>query len=104
MPLLAAWLGSLFSSTVAWLTLYVSKKIALTLAAIAAIVAITATFIAGINALIAGVSYAAPAELGIAWGWLVPDNFDDCVAALLAAHSARWVYDWNTKVIQMKLL
>jgi len=103
MVTLALWLGALFTSLVSFFAVFITKRIAITLVVIAAIVVVTASFVLAINAAIAAIQYAAPSELVMAWGWLVPDNADDCIAAILAGNVLRWAYDWNVKVIQLKL-
>lgn len=104
MPLLAAWIGSLVTSIASFFAQWLSKRVAMVAAAVVAISAFTITMIASIQALYAGIAYAAPSWLVIGWGWLVPDNADNCMAAYITAITVRWAYDWNTRVIQYKLL
>jgi len=104
MPLLAAWIGNLIVSLVSFFTVILTKRIAIALAVIAAVVTVTATFIGAMEAVIAGVVYVAPTELVMAWGWLVPDNLDNCIVAIITGHVLRWAYDWNVKVLQLKMV
>lgn len=104
MPILAAWIGSLLTSIASFFAVFLTKRVALILAAVTVLVGITATMVGAMQALIAGVSYAAPPMLLTGWGWVVPDNFDDCVVAYISALTLRWGYDWQVRVVQMKLL
>jgi len=104
MPLLAAWFGSLFASTVSFLALYITKRVAIVLVAIAAIIAMTASFIAAIEALLVGIAVATPAEISIAASWFIPSNATTCLSIILSAYLARWVYEWQIKIIQLKLI
>lgn len=103
MPILAAWLGSLFTSLVSFFAVVITKRVAIIAAVLTAVISVTAAFVAAMQGLFTAISYAAPAEINLAWGWLVPDNLDNCIAAVIAGHLLRWAYDWNVKVLQMKL-
>ena len=35
----------------------------------------------------------------MAWGWFMPSNADECLAAYFAAYTARWIYDINQDLI-----
>lgn len=104
MPLLAAFIGTIFSSVASFFATYLSKRVAISLAVIAVLVAVTAAFVTAIQALIAGVMVAAPAEVAIAAGWFLPSNTDECIAAIGSAHALRWAYDWNTRLPLLRAL
>lgn len=104
MPIFAAWVGSLITSIATFFAAFLTKRVAIVLAVIVAAGAFTVTFIAGLNAIIAGIVYAIPPSISLGMSWFIPSNMDDCIAAIMAAHVLRWVYDWNIKVIQWKLV
>ncbi len=103
MPIIAAWIGKLFVSFVAFLAAFMGRQVAVRVAAVSAIVAVTAGFVSVVNGLISSISVALPSELFIAASWVWPSNGTACLGVILSAHAARWVYDWHTKVIQMRL-
>jgi len=103
MPAVVVWLTNLFTSVASFFAVYTTKKIAIVAAVLTAALGLTAGMIVAINALAAGVIMVAPAEITTAAGWLIPDNADECMAAIISAKVLRWVYDWNTRVLQFKL-
>lgn len=106
MPLflwLASFLGSLFTSLVAFFMQYVTKRIAIILAVIAAISSLTIGFFAVIVSLLGMIVMSTPPEIGFAISWFVPSNAYSCISLILTAHTVRWVYEWNVKVIQLRL-
>jgi predicted PurR-regulated permease PerM len=104
MPLLAAFLGGIFTNLVTFFTSYMTKRLAIIAAVVTAFLALTGAFVASVNTAIQGISRAMPAEMGIAASWVVPDNFEACVAAYLATELTAWVYSWNVRIIQYKLI
>lgn len=102
-PWLAAVLGGLFSGLIVFFAKYLSKRLALTAAFIAASIALFSVFFAACFGLLSAISVAAPPEISIAIRFFLPSNTDVCVGAIFAAKTARWVYDWNTRVIQFRL-
>jgi hypothetical protein len=103
MPLLAAWLGNLFASLVAFFASIVSRRIAIFAAVVIALQATISAFVLSIKGLISGIAYAAPAWISQAWQWFVPSNLDECLGIVIAAKTVAWVYSWNIKIIQYKL-
>lgn len=101
-PWLATVLGTLFGGLVQWFATYVTRKFALVAAALVAIGSLTAAFVAGLEALIAGVGVTFPA-VGTGWSLFVPDNFSVVFATCLTARTLWWVYQWNTKIVQLRL-
>jgi len=104
MPLLAAWLGSLFGSLAAFFAKWFTKRVALTLAAVAAILSVTSLFVAAITALINTLIESVPSWVIIGGSWVLPDNVNVCIAAYASAVVLKWIYDWQTAIIQLKLL
>ena len=104
MPLLASWLGSLLASLVSFFAVFLTKRIAIVVAVITAAAVLTGAFVAALQGLMIGIASATPTWLALGWGWLGPDNIDECAAAIISAHILRWVYYWNIKIIQYKLV
>lgn len=102
-PFLAGVLGSLFAGLVEFFAKWLTKRVALTAAFIAASLGLFAVFFAVCWSAMQGIVVAAPQELSMALSFIVPSNAPACLSALLTAHVARWVYDWNTRVIQFRL-
>jgi uncharacterized protein DUF5455 len=103
MPVLAAWIGNLLGSIAGFFGQYFSKRLAVGLAVVIAFTASTAIFIAALNAAVLTISVVVPSEITIAASWVVPSNSDECLAAIITAKLASWVYYWQVKVIQYKL-
>ncbi|MFK5891205.1 MAG: DUF5455 family protein [Flavobacteriaceae bacterium] len=104
MPLLAAYLGNLLFGIAAWFGTFLTKRIAILVAIIAMVTTLTAAFVVLIESAIAALSVSMPANLLIGASWVWPSNANACIAAIIAAYVARWVYEWNIKIIQYKLL
>lgn len=103
LPWLAGVLGSIFLGLVAGVSKYVTKRFALIAVAITALITVTATFFAAINALLVSISYVAPQQLVDSFFLFMPSNAIPCISAILSAKLLRWVYDWNVRIIQLKL-
>lgn len=106
MPLflwLATLLGSLFSGIVTWFAQYVSKRVAIIAAVVTAIATLTTAFFVAVVSILSALLMAVPPEVSIAVGLFVPSNAYACTSAVLTAHTIRWVYEWNVKVIQFRL-
>jgi len=102
-PWLAGVLGGLFASLVGWLAQFVTKRLAVVAAAVTVLIGLTTAFFAALDALISGLVGVMPSGMAAFWGHFAPTNLDLCLSAFLAANATRWVYDWNTRVVQMKL-
>ncbi|MDG9922879.1 MULTISPECIES: DUF5455 family protein [unclassified Pseudomonas] len=102
-PFLASAIGGLFAGLVGFFATWMTKRLALTAAFVVASLALFGTFYAFCWALIQGIRVAAPPELDMALAFMVPSNAPACIGAALSVDVARWVYDWNTRVIQFRL-
>ncbi|ARU88507.1 DUF5455 family protein [Pseudomonas sp. M30-35] len=102
-PWLATVLGGLFAALLSFFVRFFTKKFALTAAFAAGSLVLFGTFFSVIWGLLQGLNYVAPAEVGMAFRIIVPNNFVTCMGAYLTARIARWVYDWNTRVLQFRL-
>jgi len=98
MPLLAAFLGSVFTSIATFLAEYLTRRVAIAAAVIAVLVSLTAAFVAALNGLMDAVLYVAPDALALGASWVVPANTDECIGAIVSAHLLRWAYDWHVKL------
>lgn len=103
MPILAAWLGSLFTSIATFFAAYITKRLAIIAAAIALMVSITATFFAALRGLLTGVTAVLPDAVVIGASWFLPSNAIPCMSIVLSALALRWLYNWHIKIIQLKL-
>jgi len=93
------WLVKLFSgyltAIVGFFAAYMSRKYAMYLAIVAVFMTLHAGFILFVQGLIATVTVAFPSDLVVAWSWVAPTNVVDCMTAIIAAHSARYLFDMN---------
>jgi len=104
MPLLAAFIGSVLFAVIEFFAKWLTKRLAILAAVVVGVTAFTAAFVGAMKALVAGIVIAVPAPVVIGASWVLPYNTQACIAVVLAAHVLRWVYDWNVKVIQYKLV
>lgn len=103
-PWLASLLGGLFSSLFVWFATVLTKRLAIVAAAIIVLGAVTVGFFAALQTLISGLGLVLPAEVLQGASHILPANTSACVTAMLTARTARYAYDWNIKIIQLKLL
>jgi hypothetical protein len=102
-PLLLSVIGGLFASAFAYVALFVSKKLILVTAGILVIAGTTAAFFSALDSLTSSISFSAPPWYNLAVQLVVPENATFCISAMLSAHLLRFAYDWNIKLIRMKL-
>lgn len=102
-PWLAGILGSLFAGLITFFANFLTKKLALTAAFVTASLALFGVFFSVCWSAMQGIIYASPPELSDALRFFVPSNAPACLGAMLTVNVARWVYDWNTRVIQFRL-
>lgn len=102
-PWVATVLGGLFASLLTFFVKFVSKKFALTAAFATGSLMLFGVFFAVVWGCLQAVRIAAPSEVSMAFSLIVPNNFVTCVGAMLTAKIGRWVYDWNTRVLQFRL-
>lgn len=96
MPLLAALLGSAFSSVVAWLTSFVGKRLAIAVSVGGFLAAGWIAFQSAIRVIYEGVAFVLPGwmvEPMSVVAYLIPSNFSACLSAVLAATYARFLWD-----------
>lgn len=102
-PWLAGVIGGLFSAIVSFALKYFSKRLAVVVVGIAFIATLTTAFLAAVSTLVASLTYAMPSEVALIINWVVPNNLSLCISAIITAHVLRWVYEWNVKIVQLKL-
>ncbi len=95
---------SLASSVAALFSFWLAKRLALILVIISAFAVLTTSLFFLLSSLITALSVSAPDWLTLAVMWVVPSNLPACISAIVSAHLARWVYEWNIKIISMKAL
>lgn len=103
MPVLAGYLGSIFTAIVAFLSTWLTRRVAVVLAAVAAIGTVFTAFYSAILALYSSIAVGFPV-VPTYFGCFLPTNIDECLSVILTAMLLRWVYDWQVKIIQLKLL
>lgn len=104
MPILASYLGTLIFGVAGWLGTWLTKRIAILIAVIGMVVTLTAGIIFSLESAISVLSQAIPNNILIGASWVWPSNANVCIAAIGSAKIAKWVYEWNIKIIQYKLL
>lgn len=102
-PFLAGVFGSLFAGLISFFAKYLTKRLALTAAFVTASIALFAVFFSVCWAVLQSLIVSTPSEVSLALSFFVPSNAPACLGAILTVNAARWVYDWNTRVIQFRL-
>jgi len=102
-PWLAGIVGSLFASVFGFLLKYLTKRFALFAAFVVGLLALFGVFFAVISGLMSGLSYVVPSEWTMYSGFVLPSNTNPCITAIVTAHVARYVFSWNTRIMQFKL-
>lgn len=96
MPLLAGLLGNAFVGVVAWLSSFVSRKLAVGGAFTAFLVAGWISLQAAFASIIGAVTFAMPSSIIPALqivAYLLPSNFGACINALVLSYVGRWLWD-----------
>jgi len=103
MPILAAWLTSLFTSLATFFAQWLTRRAAFIAAGIATFAGMVAALYGGMAAIAGGLSVAFPSGGVIATGiWLfLPDNAPVCGAAMIAADVALSLFYWQN--VNLKL-
>lgn len=103
-PWLAGVIASAFLGIFTWFMSYMTKRLAFVAAAIIVIVSLTTALFAGIHSLTAGLVYVLPAAITQSVGLFAPSNLSLCISVLVSAKMLRYAYEWNIKIIQLKLV
>ena len=100
---LARLIGVALTFLVSFFFEYLSKRLAIVAAVVAGIAALTGAFFLAISSLIQSVAPLLPPQFNQACSLVVPDNFPALVSIVFSAHVLRFAYEWNVKVLHMKL-
>lgn len=103
-PWLAGVLGAGFTAILQFFIKTFSKRFAVAAALIVSLAALTAGFFAAVTAAINGIQYVAPPAIAEGMALLLPSNVNACLTAIVTAYTARYVYSWQSRIIQYRLL
>lgn len=95
MPKLALLLEKLFGNTTTFFAGMFDSGIAFRLALITIVIGMLAAFYAAINTLFSGISAVMPSAITAGASWLMPTNFDSCLAAVITGHLLAATYRWH---------
>ena len=100
MPLLAAFIGNLFSGLIAWLGAYFTKRTANYIALVGLTAAAAGAMWLGVTSLLSALVATLPSFMLTPLTWLVPSNFDDCVAVYFGAEIICAGYRWHRDTVR----
>lgn len=103
-PWLAGVLGAAFTSVLQFFIKTFTKRFAVAAAVAVSLAALTLTFLAAITAAINGIHYVAPPAISQGMSLLLPSNLNQCLTAIVTAYTVRYVYSWQARIIQYRLL
>src|SRR5690606_12620346 len=98
-PWLLAGIGTIAGGVIAHISRDTLKKLIIIAKVVAALVFFIVALFSTLTALVNGISAASPPGLSQALGLFVPDNITLIVSTVISARIARWVYEWNVKII-----
>jgi len=102
LPWLAGVLLSGFAGVVSFLATFIAKRIAIIIAVIAAFVVLVGI---ALTALHAGMDAIVALDLGgLAIGLIVPANLAPILASWFSIKVVLWLYQWNMKLAQLRIL
>ncbi len=104
LPWLASVLAGLLGSLVAWFAQWMTRRLAVTLVIIGVFLSLTAAFYASVLGVINLLSVSVPSSISASMGMFLPSNAPECITAILATYTARWVYDVQLRVLSYKNL
>lgn len=102
-PFVAGLLGGLFGSLLSFLAKFFTKKVALVFAAILIFTSLTSALFLALKLLVASVAVVTPDFVITAASLVIPDNAILCITVIVNAKLLRFAYDWNVKIVQLKL-
>lgn len=94
--LFALILGKIFT----FFSSFVSKKTAQVVTSITLAGTVTAAFMAVLGSALGSIVVSAPSGLVASGLALLPGNTNACLAVVITVKAARWLYDWQVRVIQ----
>lgn len=101
MPLLSAFIANLFGGLIGWFGTVVTKRVATYAAFIVLLGAAAAAMWSAMVALIAGFSAALPGFLSVPLTWVIPWNFEECLAAWGSTELICAGYRWHKETIKV---
>lgn len=103
MPLLAAWLSSMFSGFVSLFAFWFGRKFALGMAMAVIFGGMTAALYAALSLALNGLAVSLPSWPGMEMAMYVaaPTNLPTAVGALISAEATIALYVWNTKLFKL---
>jgi hypothetical protein len=96
-------LGALFTGLVQFFAQHLTKRFVIIGFVVAAITAFTVAFFLAVSSIMSALVGSTPAPVETAISMFVPSNAYACIAAVFTAHTLRWVYEWNIKIVQFRL-
>jgi hypothetical protein len=103
MGALAAFIASLVGGLASFFGQFIGRKATLILVGVTVLTGMTVALVAAINLAIATIAVAVPDVVFIAASWVVPSNASTCIGAIVAGHVAKWVYDTQYAVLNLKV-
>ncbi len=94
-PAIATFFGTLIANFFGAFVKLFSRTTAVNLTIIAAVATVSLAAYAGLWAIFNGLSYAAPASWSQAASLVIPDNFHNCLSAIIGARTIRWAWEWQ---------
>lgn len=102
MPVFAAFLGSMLTSTVSFLASWFGKQVAIRLALLTLLAGLTAALWAAVTAAMAAISVVVPAVLVIPASWIWPTNANACIGAYIGVRILVWAYHMDLWAMKLR--
>jgi len=100
-PIVIGWISTAIASLVAYFTAIFTAKVAIATAGALAVIAVAVLLKEALDAVMVGLLVAYPSGYWAIGLGMLPDNTNDCIAAIAIAKLAAWVYAWKTQIIGM---
>lgn len=102
MPIFVSLFTGIFTWVMSIFALLLTKRFAQVAAVVTAMTALTAALVALFTGLLTSIQASLPPGGDLAFAML-PSNTTPCLGAYASAVIAKWVYDWNHKLIEYTL-
>lgn len=103
MPALVVAIFSFVGPLISWLAEFFTKKFGIAVLAITAIGAVTVILGTSLIAMIDSIRPDGTVTTVLSTGFsLLPDNFEGCLATIVSAYIAKWIYQWKVRFIEMR--
>jgi len=102
MPYIFAAILELITVVVSKIFNFVARRLPVILATVALIVSIAVTYLTAMHAVIDSIGQTIPAVVADVWGWVMPGNAIQCLAAVVSARIIRWSYSKYEKIVIFK--